>query len=345
MKKRLTRYTPAMKSEELLLAEYEQYSEAFWKNEEGGEKRITFFISLTTAIIAAIVALRTKVEIPREEVRSVATAALAGVLIFGVATFLRILQRNQVTDEYKRILRYLREEMRKRAGDLQEYALPFGRQRHWLLRGGLAVTVALMNSFLVASLATLWTEQAWRWMAVVAFLGSFVLHSFGIQARKGTSTPDDETSQTFRAGAGAIIVNQAGRVLALERRDIPGAWQMPQGGLKIGEDPLEAAKREIREETGIEDADLQLISALDRLLAYELPPGDRSRKTGRGQVQYWFVFRYRGTDERITLGDQKEFVRWKWSSMDDIASHVVAFKKPVYKELLGYFAHQLRSST
>jgi hypothetical protein len=54
-----------MKSEELLLAEYEQYSEAFWKNEEGGEKRITFFISLTTAIIAAIVALRTKVEIPR----------------------------------------------------------------------------------------------------------------------------------------------------------------------------------------------------------------------------------------------------------------------------------------
>jgi type I restriction enzyme M protein len=38
-------------------------------------------------------------------------------------------------------------------------------------------------------------------------------------------------TQTFRAGVGAMIVNREGRVLILERRDIPGSWQMPQGGL------------------------------------------------------------------------------------------------------------------
>src|ERR1041385_6774904 len=109
-------------------------------------------------------------------------------------------------------------------------------------------------------------------------------------------------SETFRAGVGAVILNSANLVLALERLDVPGAWQMPQGGLHVGEDPLDAVTREIVEETGIE-AKLDLMFRVDRLLAYELPPTLRGKKTGRGQVQYWFVFRYAGDEDRITLGD------------------------------------------
>jgi putative (di)nucleoside polyphosphate hydrolase len=79
----------------------------------------------------------------------------------------------------------------------------------------------------------------------------------GGRARK----KEEEPSQTFRVGVGAVIMNQEGKVLALERRDIPGEWQMPQGGLKVGESPKGAVKREIREETGIEieEGDLQKI--------------------------------------------------------------------------------------
>jgi putative (di)nucleoside polyphosphate hydrolase len=143
---------------------------------------------------------------------------------------------------------------------------------------------------------------------------------------------------------GAVILNEAGRVLALERRDITGAWQLPQGGLRIGEAPLAAVKREIKEETGV-DGDLHLLFAIDRLLAYELPRSHRSKKTGRGQVQYWFIFRYRGAEERITLGDNKEFRRWKWTTMQDLSSNVVAFKKPVYQELGGFLARELGRGT
>jgi len=332
-----------MEDEKLLLAEYQQYSEAFWRNEEAGERRVTFFITLTTAIIAAIVALRTSTLQPSElGMRQITSAALAGVVIFGLATFLRMLQRDRVTDEYKAILRYLREQLRRRTTGLDEYDLPFRAPRHWLFRGGLAVTVALMNSFVLTVLTALWIQGTWKWLAIPAvLLISFVVQALGVRARNR----GEESSQTFRAGVGAVIVNHSGKVLALERRDIPGAWQMPQGGLKIGEAPLVAVKREIREETGIEEGYLEAISSVDRLIAYELPQNYRSKKTGRGQVQYWFVFRYQGTDDGVTLGDRKEFGNWRWTSMDEVASMVVAFKKPVYKELAIYLAREIGKST
>jgi len=144
------------------------------------------------------------------------------------------------------------------------------------------------------------------------------------------------SKQTFRAGVGAVILNKDGKVLGLERKDIPGAWQLPQGGLE-DEHPLEAIKREIQEETGIEAGDLQLLSECSRLLAYELPPEARTQKIGRGQVQYWFLFRFTEEDEAITLGDKKEFSAWKWISMKKLAKKVVAFKQPVYRELVKEF--------
>lgn len=72
---------------------------------------------------------------------------------------------------------------------------------------------------------------------------------------------------------------------------------------------------------------------LHRPLFYELPPGARSSKTGRGQVQYWFVFRLRGPDKEISLGDKKEFRAWKWMPMSELVADVVAFKRGVYEEV------------
>jgi len=144
-------------------------------------------------------------------------------------------------------------------------------------------------------------------------------------------------ARTFRAGVGAIILNKDGKVLGLERKDIPGAWQMPQGGLDGNETPEQAVKREIHEETGIEASDLELIASTPRWLAYELPEEARTKKLGRGQAQRWFLFKFRGPDEAITLGDQKEFRAWKWIGMDELTSIVVSFKQSVYQELAEYF--------
>ena len=49
----------------------------------------------------------------------------------------------------------------------------------------------------------------------------------------------------FRANVVAIVTDAKGRVMAFERSDVPGAWQLPQGGIDGGETPVEAAWREL----------------------------------------------------------------------------------------------------
>ena len=95
----------------------------------------------------------------------------------------------------------------------------------------------------------------------------------------------------------------------------PGAWQLPQGGLDEDEEPLAAARRESTEETGLPAAALELVTTLPDLLAYELPADLRSVKTGRGQVQYWFLFRFAGEDRLIAVGAGKEFRAWRWTTL------------------------------
>jgi len=101
--------------------------------------------------------------------------------------------------------------------------------------------------------------------------------------------------------------------------------------MEPGESPEEAVRREIQEETGIQRGALELVASVKQPLAYELPEQHRSKKTGRGQVQYWFVFRFTGEDSEITLGDQKEFSESQWVAMDDLVQRIVDFKRPVYE--------------
>ncbi|MBI5557027.1 MAG: RNA pyrophosphohydrolase [Deltaproteobacteria bacterium] len=144
-------------------------------------------------------------------------------------------------------------------------------------------------------------------------------------------------AQYFRAGVGAVIVNARGLALVLERADIPGAWQLPQGGLESSEDPLQAAFREIAEETGIMKSDLELLAVCPDLLAYELPPGARTAKTGRGQAQYWFLFRFRGLDSTIDVESGGEFRCWQWMPLQSLLNVAADFRKPVYHRLVQQF--------
>jgi putative (di)nucleoside polyphosphate hydrolase len=144
-------------------------------------------------------------------------------------------------------------------------------------------------------------------------------------------------AQYFRAGVGAVIVNGQGLILALERADIPDAWQLPQGGLDAGEEPLPAARREVAEETGILPGDLQLLASCPEPLAYELPAGMRSARTGRGQVQYWFLFRFHGPDSVIDVGSGGEFRAWRWMEFEALLQAAKKFRRPLYHRLLEQF--------
>ena len=70
------------------------------------------------------------------------------------------------------------------------------------------------------------------------------------------------THTRFTVTAGAIIFNDAGQVLLLKHRFRAGSgWGLPGGFLEAGEQPLDALRRELREEIGFEVRDAQVFAA------------------------------------------------------------------------------------
>lgn len=70
------------------------------------------------------------------------------------------------------------------------------------------------------------------------------------------------THPRFTVTAGAIIFNQARQVLLLKHRFRAGSgWGMPGGFLEAGEQPIEALRRELREELGLEIQDVEIFMA------------------------------------------------------------------------------------
>jgi putative (di)nucleoside polyphosphate hydrolase len=141
----------------------------------------------------------------------------------------------------------------------------------------------------------------------------------------------------FRAGVGAVITDGNGRILALERSDFRGAWQLPQGGLKRGETTLEGVTREIAEETGLKARALKLLDRYPELLVYELPPEAQSKKTGLGQVQQWFYFTLKKAPTRKIEPPKGEFRGAKWVPFSRVVSGAPEFRKPVYKKLRAHY--------
>jgi putative (di)nucleoside polyphosphate hydrolase len=154
------------------------------------------------------------------------------------------------------------------------------------------------------------------------------------------------TSQTFRANVGIAVARADGLVLALERIDQPDRWQMPQGGLNVGEEPAEASLRELREETGLQPEQVELVAEYPAWLAYELPPARRRDGRARGQVQKWFLFRFLGTDEDIDLtppkGERQEFRAFRWMDLAELAEGMWEVKRPIYLALADAWSERLR---
>jgi putative (di)nucleoside polyphosphate hydrolase len=150
-------------------------------------------------------------------------------------------------------------------------------------------------------------------------------------------------SRYYRAGVGAVIANREGLVLGFERSEIPGAWQLPQGGWDANETAEEAMFREVAEETGIGRDRLELIDRHPEPLVYELPPERQTVKTGLGQVQHWFLLRLEGEDTGLTLPGDGEFRAWAWMSMDQVVRRTATFRRLLYQRLQARFSAWLKA--
>ncbi|MFZ1489555.1 MAG: NUDIX domain-containing protein [Ilumatobacteraceae bacterium] len=146
-------------------------------------------------------------------------------------------------------------------------------------------------------------------------------------------------SQHFRAGVVVVVRHpDLRRVLAFERADERGQWQLPQGGLLLGEEPIEGAWRELGEETGLGPNEVEQRAEYPEWVAYEWPAevraADRRDGKRRGQVQRWFLFDARSA-EVAPRPDGKEFVDVRWVEPAWLVDHVPEFRRAAYDRVLG----------
>ena len=146
-----------------------------------------------------------------------------------------------------------------------------------------------------------------------------------------------EKKLPLRIGVGAIVLNSENKIFVGKRADNPiDKWQMPQGGVNKGENFISAMKRELNEETSIQN--IKILKQIDQWFEYELPKnllGIIWKGKFRGQKQKWFVVRFVGNESEINLKTKHpEFIEWKWLEIDELPNVIVDFKKRVYDELV-----------
>ena len=156
----------------------------------------------------------------------------------------------------------------------------------------------------------------------------------------------------YRPCVGIMLLNRDRRIWIGQRADADPKrrkygtwWQMPQGGIDEGEDPAQAALRELHEETGVTSA--KIIAETNDWLTYDLPPelqGKAWKGRYKGQKQKWFAVEFLGSDDEIMLDDgpagtHPEFDAWRWARLPEIVDLIVPFKRDVYRQLFTEFGH------
>ena len=141
----------------------------------------------------------------------------------------------------------------------------------------------------------------------------------------------------LRTGVGIIVLNKQNKIFVGKRKDNPGdKWQMPQGGVDEGEDYITAMRRELLEETSIQN--IEIIKEIEKIYQYELPEnlvGIIWKGKYRGQKQKWFITRFLGEEKEINLNTKHaEFIDWKWIEPKFLPEVIVNFKNDLYLNLL-----------
>lgn len=150
----------------------------------------------------------------------------------------------------------------------------------------------------------------------------------------------------YRPNVGIILMRDDGRLFWARRVHRDG-WQFPQGGMNSDETPAEAMYRELREETGLQPHQVELLHATPGWLRYRLPSrcvraGERLRCIGQKQV--WFLLRMlcEDTEVRFDTCEKPEFDRFRWVDYWYPVENVVHFKREVYTLALSHVASAAR---
>ena len=126
------------------------------------------------------------------------------------------------------------------------------------------------------------------------------------------------SNTTFTVTVAGLIFNEKGEVLLLKHRFRPGSgWGIPGGFLEANEHPLEALKRELTEEVGLEIDSIEIFDT-------------RSFKLWR-QVEILFRGQSRGQPQPRSV----EVERAVWFPIDDLPAGLPADQKSLVERAVA----------
>lgn len=111
--------------------------------------------------------------------------------------------------------------------------------------------------------------------------------------------------------AGGVVINKDGKVLVCSQHGT--SWSLPKGHIEQGEDPVEAAKREINEESGI--SQLELIRELGSYQRYKIGKDGKDDVTELKKIIF-FLFK---TSESDLKPIEPENPEARWVSKEEVA--------------------------
>ncbi len=152
----------------------------------------------------------------------------------------------------------------------------------------------------------------------------------------------DKPNHLYRSGVGVVLINKQKKIFVGKRIDNQSdSWQMPQGGIDLGEDEDVAMFRELHEETGISSEFVKIIKKSDDYFYYDLPYKLQKKFWGGkylGQRQRWYLLEFLGEDSNINIALQEpEFSEWKWVEKVDLINLIVNFKRELYQQIINEF--------
>lgn len=138
--------------------------------------------------------------------------------------------------------------------------------------------------------------------------------------------PDAPRPNRIVPGVSVAVVDAVGRVLLIRRTD-NDQWALPGGAQEVGETPLQAAQREVQEETGITCAITGLVGIFSN-------PGNVVEYTSDGEVRQEFSILFSGHPVSGDLMTSPEARDVRWFDRGDVLELPMT---PAQRRRVAYF--------